>query len=1744
MKRFSLDICTLMCIIAIACINPAKAQDPPLQGLPILGVDNTIGSNRTHGAIAYWTGIMAADDGTLTGPSLKSVIVGLSLQAEWSADETAWHPTRQPNDAYVRLRLQDANDWLVIPLGDATATTQLTAPQIVTLLTGLTGADRLSYNALKELPTIPTLRTPVQLVTALQGLTGTERLGYAHIDGTPSLTPMVEYSVDGSTAWHATYVSGTDLFYRLRIGTADWSSAIPIGETNVQLSGGTITGIAGGTGIDVATNAGEVTISLSANATVAWGNITDKPATATRWATASEITGLDAHIQQYLEGFGLTGPQAPFVRMIARQFLRRNSAYELNLRDYVQDAQTFLATNLPTGIQLSGGYLRGTPTTEQVTFASITARNSDGDTEFLIPFIVLRDVKFSADRRGYTGLTIKGTNLAALYAPTSGSTKVYFFDKFGTAQAPIAGTTLATSTASNVAQATGIAWTARDTYGVIGRSNGSTAILQYQEDGAIPTPQRSNTLSAIQDATGIATEATRLYILNAPGGLPQVRTITTARFEQFGSGVAIRAAGMDSPQGLFKLGSAFYVVDASADKVFNFSDTGSRGSSQLYREFDLSVDNTEPTGLAYLDNYFYVTEQGQGAINDDIFLYPSKELYDPGVPELLKLETLSRGTFTTGNAIRVRATFSGPVDIASDVTLRLELGNTERQAISVASQTGTTAAVQSDVTVANFYYLVQATDVDADGITTYDYPFGQTGNIYPAGQLIAAHSLNSGDSAYRVVQPPGLAGLHPVQANNVNSVPQADWNQTDSAAPDFVKNKPTELVRFPNTASLANFGWMRDDTDGIQYETSGTAYNQINFASVAQQQDWNVSRSFNAGHWLLVRVPQAAVANLAALFPQGIGYNQHLANLNSDTETWFAYNSGAVHSDGYFYYARKAAMTASGTVYSAKRMYPYTALSGTPTIPPAPVNADWDADSGLAQILNKPNLEIYQSGEDATIANIVRASSQTIRITPSQKIRDAARAHGTKPHLSLAVHWRTAATPAGLAEAQGRISVEEEPPTRDDYEGQFAVLPRTTYTVTTASLNMEPDDTAYLIELERDGEDPNPSPDIEVEKLVWRISLADVSQISAGEGIDITGDVVSLADNGVTQDKINFDGTPKQGQELFIDAGGAIGTGYRFLPEEPTANSALRVALTTGTPTLASVQTLTYAATVEATGSDRNGQVVIVRIDDGTDTTNYLIVTGDPGSSADGATSQRIPLAAMTQIGTAGGYTYLRSNGITVPANTDVEFHEVSDYAAEQVLDLIRVGGGHSGAPEVTNVTGAPPIVVTGTTNKVVSLPDDTITPQKLLAGTDAEEKAFRDTLDLEVFEEFSNTVTNQGTGQHRVDFTIPTNVVTAAVGSKPFEVRVSGTLTARASATVEVSIKLIPGTQLGTVGDAAGIITTSTSGATANWSLSGMIQPHYRNYIILFERRSATGFYDATLAGRIKVGQRADHVYVASSGFHGNLATTDDTVQKMAQKLNDLVVSGIANRVPDQILSATQYTGTSQQPLPLPQTININENLIAHPIGVRFTIVADNTTAGTSPSLTITISTYLTTTPGEIILRKITTVDADTTQTIEISGVYPALTRRLYIRGNQGSGTSRFNLTISGVISTGSSDIQNLPWSRIVPVAEAGWTLGAESFTSSRRNAFKLGLIVFYTIEGEVTLATAAQNAVFRLVAPVTFTTDARFQYAYGFTNTGGIVRMYTHGDFSDRYMTVQIDGATSNTQHTIYVNGQYVTY
>ena len=136
----------------------------------------------------------------------------------------------------------------------------------------------------------------------------------------------------------------------------------------------------------------------------------------------------------------------------------------------------------------------------------------------------------------------------------------------------------------------------------------------------------------------------------------------------------------------------------------------------------------------------------------------------------------------------------------------------------------------------------------------------------------------------------------------ITSWGQADWNQSDNTASDYVKNKPS-------LASVATSGSYNDLSDKPTIPASPV------------QSNWNESDTSSLAY--IQNKPSIPAAQVNADWNSSSGVSEIL-------------NKPSL-----------AAVATSGS---------YNDLSNTPTIPAAQVNSDWNASSGVAEILHKPTI--------------------------------------------------------------------------------------------------------------------------------------------------------------------------------------------------------------------------------------------------------------------------------------------------------------------------------------------------------------------------------------------------------------------------------------------------------------------------------------------------------------------------------------------------------------------------------------------------------------------------------------------------------------------------------------------------------------------------------------------------------------------------------------------------------------------
>ena len=231
---------------------------------------------------------------------------------------------------------------------------------------------------------------------------------------------------------------------------------------------------------------------------------------------------------------------------------------------------------------------------------------------------------------------------------------------------------------------------------------------------------------------------------------------------------------------------------------------------------------------------------------------------------------------------------------------------------------------------------------------------------------------------------------------------QSDWTQTDTLSLDYIKNKPTlfngaysSLTGKPSLSLVATTGNYTDLSGKPSLATVATsgAYTDLtgkpSLATVATSGDYNS----------LVNRPTIPAAQVQSNWTQtdnsALDYIKNkptiLTTSSFSVTTNSASGGGSLgYSAGVFtftppiiptvptYSVTTAAASGSGSLSLVGSTFTFT----PPDIPAAQVNADWNAVSGKAQILNKPS--IPSIGNITFVTTTIDSSdSSGITFTPS-----------------------------------------------------------------------------------------------------------------------------------------------------------------------------------------------------------------------------------------------------------------------------------------------------------------------------------------------------------------------------------------------------------------------------------------------------------------------------------------------------------------------------------------------------------------------------------------------------------------------------------------------------------------------------------------------------------------------------------------------------------------------------------------
>ena len=206
-----------------------------------------------------------------------------------------------------------------------------------------------------------------------------------------------------------------------------------------------------------------------------------------------------------------------------------------------------------------------------------------------------------------------------------------------------------------------------------------------------------------------------------------------------------------------------------------------------------------------------------------------------------------------------------------------------------------------------------------------------------------------------------------VQSIEPTTAVQADWNQTVTTAADYIKNKPTL-----GTAASAS---ANDFATAAQGALAASAVQPGDLAAVA------TSGSYND----LSNKPTIPAAQVNSDWNATSGVAQILNKPTLGTAASASANDFATAAQG----ALAASAVQPGDLAAVATSGSYNDLTNKPTIPAAQVNSDWNATSGVAQILNKPTiptvndatLTIQKNGTAVDTFTANASTNKTINIT-------------------------------------------------------------------------------------------------------------------------------------------------------------------------------------------------------------------------------------------------------------------------------------------------------------------------------------------------------------------------------------------------------------------------------------------------------------------------------------------------------------------------------------------------------------------------------------------------------------------------------------------------------------------------------------------------------------------------------------------------------------------------------------------
>lgn len=179
---------------------------------------------------------------------------------------------------------------------------------------------------------------------------------------------------------------------------------------------------------------------------------------------------------------------------------------------------------------------------------------------------------------------------------------------------------------------------------------------------------------------------------------------------------------------------------------------------------------------------------------------------------------------------------------------------------------------------------------------------------------------------------------------------QSNWAETDTTSMAFIQNKPTNVSSFVNDAGyLTQHQSLADVFADVAYDSANA---RINFYGKGDTQHTNALAYVDASDFVvdgMVEDVRIENGNLVIDFNTDSGITDISIPLTDIFDPSNYYTKTEVDTA----LSAKANSSSLSTVATSGS---YNDLTNKPTIPAAQVNSDWNASSGVAQILNKPTL--------------------------------------------------------------------------------------------------------------------------------------------------------------------------------------------------------------------------------------------------------------------------------------------------------------------------------------------------------------------------------------------------------------------------------------------------------------------------------------------------------------------------------------------------------------------------------------------------------------------------------------------------------------------------------------------------------------------------------------------------------------------------------------------------------------------